>query len=463
MSGARANHNGAVRGVCPGVAAPMASGDGLLLRLRHPIGGWTPAQVGAVAQVAEEHGNRALELTVRGNLQLRGVRPATLMGAQTALVAAGVADSDPDREAVRNVLSAPATDLDPDAVADITPVARAVADAIAADTALHRLPAKTGVVVDGGGAAGIAGVHADLRLDAVTCDHGGVRYLLSIGGRAADAVPLGRVAPEQAAVAARRVLARLLDDNPPRRMAAALAERGAAPFQDALAELAEPAGTVPVPAVGPPAPGVAPHGVWVHAAFPFGALNAAQLRQLAVVAELHAAASGTPTLRLTPWRSVLLAGVSAAALEPLAALGAITEPADARLGLGACVGAPGCASGTTATRNDALALEAAMPTLLAAGERLHVSGCGKGCGAPVRAAAMLVADGERYALTLSGGVGAMPDWPAMPLAGVHRRLMALDAVYAGERRTPRESLNDVINRLGRNDVVRRVEEESSHA
>lgn len=448
------------RGACPGVAAPLASGDGLLLRLRHPVGGLTPAQARAIADTARRFGTGALELTSRGNLQLRGVAGRALPAAQERLIAAGVADDDPGREAVRNVLVAPASDLDPGARADVTGLGRAVAGRIAGDPALRGLPAKTGVVVDGGGVAGIPGVYADVRVDAVAVPDG-VGYRVAVAGRGADAVPLGWARADDVPGVVAGVLGRLLDsgrETPPR-MAAALAEHGAESFrgvpglQPLDADI--PGMTMPP---GPCAPGVGPAGAWVHAVLPFGALDADTLDGLASIAEDHAGAAST-SLRLTPWRSVMLTGAGEGALAPLNALGAITAADDPRLGLGACVGAPGCASGSTATRGDAAALERMAPTLLAAGERLHVSGCGKGCGAPPTASVMLVAAGGRYAMALNGAVAGAPDWPPAPVATVRARIAALDAVYA-RRRQPGESLEQLIHRLGRAAVVRAVNEEN---
>lgn len=449
------------RGACPGVAAPMVSGDGLLLRVRHPIGGLTLEQARAVADAAERFGNGQLELTSRGNLQLRGVGEADLTEAQEALIRAGVADADAEREAVRNVLAAPVSDLDPTAVADVTGTARSVADAVADDPRLRGLPPKTGIVVDGGGSAAVPEVYADVRLDAIDT----TGYRIALAGRAADAVSLGRVAAEDAARAITVVLSVLVSgDNAaaPPRMAAALAERGEARFRDALAPVTgetTPSAPLAYPG-GTCAPGLDVTGQWVHAVFPFGALSAGQLRGIAAIAESHAGdTDGIGSLRLTPWRSVLVTGVGERALDALRELGAITDAADSRRFLGACVGAPGCASATTATRSEALALEARAPTLLAAGERLHVSGCGKGCGAVRQAAVMLVAEGGEYAMTLAGGVQQAPDWSPASWETVCRRIASLDALFAQARDTVEESLEQLINRLGRTTVVRRVEED----
>jgi precorrin-3B synthase len=103
-------------------------------------------------------------------------------------------------------------------------------------------------------------------------------------------------------------------------------------------------------------------------------LEAAQLEALADLAE-----TGDGTLRLTPWRTLLLPGVIAVPE------GLIADPADPRLRIRACTGAPGCASGFIDTRAAAArAATRGIPGLL------HVSGCGKGCAHPGPAPRLLL-------------------------------------------------------------------------
>jgi precorrin-3B synthase len=98
------------RGWCPGVHEPMPSGDGLLIRVK-PFGGrLSPAMLRTLAKVAAECGNGVIELTGRGNIQLRGLTAATAKRASDALVEAGLADPDPVREARRNVIAVPPCD-----------------------------------------------------------------------------------------------------------------------------------------------------------------------------------------------------------------------------------------------------------------------------------------------------------------------------------------------------------------
>ncbi len=78
------------RGACPALAAPMATGDGLLVRLR-PVGGaLTLSQFASLARSAAAHGNGILEITARGNLQIRGLRAETVGQLAADIDAAGI-------------------------------------------------------------------------------------------------------------------------------------------------------------------------------------------------------------------------------------------------------------------------------------------------------------------------------------------------------------------------------------
>ena len=64
------------RGACPSIAAPMRTGDGLLVRLRPVAPALSAADLLALADLARRHGNGLIEITARGNLQLRGLTEA---------------------------------------------------------------------------------------------------------------------------------------------------------------------------------------------------------------------------------------------------------------------------------------------------------------------------------------------------------------------------------------------------
>ncbi len=88
----------------------MPSGDGLLARVK-PFGGRLLAvALRAIADAADECGNGVVELTSRGNLQIRGLTASSAPRFAAAMLAAGLADPDPARESRRNVITMPPYD-----------------------------------------------------------------------------------------------------------------------------------------------------------------------------------------------------------------------------------------------------------------------------------------------------------------------------------------------------------------
>ena len=98
------------RGWCPGIHEPMPSGDGLLVRVKPPGGRLPAAALRAIADGAERHGNGIIELTSRGNLQIRGLTAVSAPRFAAAMVQAGLAHPDPARESRRNVITLPPGD-----------------------------------------------------------------------------------------------------------------------------------------------------------------------------------------------------------------------------------------------------------------------------------------------------------------------------------------------------------------
>ena len=100
--------------------------------------------------------------------------------------------------------------------------------------------------------------------------------------------------------------------------------------------------------------------------------------------------------RVTPSRRVVVRDLelpaALAARELLSAVGLVTEPGTAWDRLTACAGRPGCAKSLADVHADARAL---VPTLAPVGERLHLAGCDRACGAEP-GAVLMVATGTGY-------------------------------------------------------------------
>ena len=67
------------RGACPGLSAPMPTGDGLLVRFM-PAEDIALEAFVALCAAARAHGNGTVEVTARGSLQIRGLTPKALSG-----------------------------------------------------------------------------------------------------------------------------------------------------------------------------------------------------------------------------------------------------------------------------------------------------------------------------------------------------------------------------------------------
>ena len=81
--------SGIIKGWCPTLAKPMESGDGLLVRMNILSGVIEASTAREVAKLAEHYGNAQLDLTSRGNLQIRGVSEENYTALYHALSALG--------------------------------------------------------------------------------------------------------------------------------------------------------------------------------------------------------------------------------------------------------------------------------------------------------------------------------------------------------------------------------------
>jgi precorrin-3B synthase len=393
-----------IKGWCPGALTPMPTGDGLLARVRASSGRLDLDQARGVAECARACGNGAIELTSRGNLQLRGIREAALPELHERLARLGLVDDDPRVERARNIVASPLADLDPEAAFDVGPIVAALEARIANEPALRALPTKFSFVIDAGGRWPLGDVDADIRFQAA-----GTEFVVMLAGDASGLAHSHGELPEIAARLAGAFLA-LAGDGPvaPRRMPALTRRDGAATVfraagLSANVTAAPSRATIPRDIVGPLR---FPAQIGLGAAPPFGRVDAGAFAGLVHAARRRGAAG----LRLTPWRVVVAIGLDALGAarlaDDVAALGFITSPDDSRLGVVACPGAPACAHAGSEAPADARVLAAALAAR--GGVALHVSGCAKGCARAAATPVTLTATPRGYDLILNGRAGDAP-------------------------------------------------------
>ncbi len=340
------------------------AGDGLLVRVRAPLGRLKAAQLIGLCDAATHHGNGLIDLTNRAALQLRGVSDQSHMPLLEQLIALSLINPDPACEARRNIILNP--DWSPGDDSHI--IAKAL---LARIDELPDLPAKMGIAIDAGPAPALSRTPADFRIERSA----GTTLLLRADGR-----DKGIATTTAQAVDALIDLTRWF-----------VATDGAASGRMARHRATLPPGHDIAPA--PPRPlmrtlACAPgpfHGI------PFGQIHADALAALVTD-------TGASAIRLTPWRGLILEGSSAAPRH---------GPDDPLLRVDACPGAPLCPQASVATRDLAARL---APH---AKGSLHVSGCAKGCARPAASDTVLTGREGRFDLARSARAGSAPDRAAL--------------------------------------------------
>jgi precorrin-3B synthase len=402
------------RGWCPSVLRPMQTGDGLLVRLHPRAARLTSARAHAIAAAARACGNGLIDLSSRGNLQIRGVRPETHACLVALLSAAGLDDAAHPRACILSPLAG----VDPSELVDPAGLADAVEAALAH---VESLPAKFAVVVDGGGLP-LDDIEADVRLVALGRDRLAVAIAAPDGLIWIGACAL-REAPAVVCALASALCEAMRDGEQAHRMRdLAPATRARVAAAVALASTSAAPPRVPARSVG--ATTLAGGALAVGFGVAFGRLDADLLDRVAELAERF----GAGELRLSPWRSIILSGVAPNDVSALLTLaedgGLILDEDDPRRAIAACTGAPSCPSAAVTTQADATRLAAEARDLLSPGMTVHLSGCVKGCARRSPADLTLVGEDGPYGVVIRGDARQAPI-AHMDIDDILRRLRML--------------------------------------
>lgn len=350
-----------IKGYCPGALQPMQSGDGLVVRVRPFNGRLRRAQADAIATFAAAHGNGMIDLSSRGNIQLRGVTEESYAPLIEGLRRLGLLDASAEIESRRNILVTPFWQTGEETESFAAALTEALTDHDA-----PAIPGKFGFAVDTGRKPVLQADSADIRLER---DAGGGLILVADGQNLGKPVRSDTII-EEALGLARWFLSKRQDQN---RMARLIADGEALP-----------AGFI-VPRQKQdyvPQPGYTPLGAMVGLSF--GQLPVETLASLAKQGGL----------RMTPWRMLLVESARRLPDVP----GLITDPDDPLLRVVACTGAPRCAQGLARTRPLARKIAPHMGKT----DFLHVSGCAKGCAHPKAAPLTVTATETGLSLIRNG-------------------------------------------------------------
>jgi len=361
------------RDACPGAMQLHHAADGALARVRLPGGMILARQLEELAHAATRFGSPGMELTSRGNIQLRAIADTAAVADMVAAV--GLLPSQ-SHERVRNIVASPLSGR-VGRTTDIRGLVTELDEAIQSEPALAELPGRFMFGLDDG-RADISGLAADVGahfLDEATA------ALLLAGSDTGVRLTPPDVVPALVTVATRF--------SATRGKAWRVAELAdVTPLLEQFTPCAAPGATWP-PVVRPPVGWLqqVDGRVALGAAVPLGVLPASVAEYLAAI--------GAP-LVITPWRSVLVCdldeGVADVALRVLAPMGLVFDGNSPWLTVSACTGSPGCEHSAADVRADATA---ALDEP-ADGHR-HFVGCERACGSPP-VGEVLVATGDGYRL-----------------------------------------------------------------
>lgn len=138
------------RAACPGFFRMPPAADGRICRIKLPLGRLSTKQLKIVAQVAQTHGNDKIELTTRGNLQIRGIATHGQNHVIQALTDAGLGPLTRDGDDSRNVMVSATCGIDQRAVIDTEPIARKLLKILQTDGAFQTLSPKFSLLINGG-------------------------------------------------------------------------------------------------------------------------------------------------------------------------------------------------------------------------------------------------------------------------------------------------------------------------
>jgi len=367
---------------CPGLLALHPARDGHVARIRLPGGYVTGPRWRALAGLARDFGDGHLDLTSRGNVQLRGLRPGDAGELARRAAAAGLLPS-AAHDRARNIMASPLAGLD--GRPPLRPLVRALDAVLLREAELAALPGRFLFSLDDGtGGAGLAACDVGLLparndLELVVAGRlAGVRA----GRRPGEAVV---AAAARAAIAAGvgHAVSRIADlPDGGASVAAALGGALGAPAAGPDSRL--PLGPARAAEAAGPGPGNPERSsVTMVAGARLGRLT---VSQAGLVADL-----------LRPGEVIRL-GVAGRIVIPLAArlTGARARLAEAGLlvaGDDPMAGVTAC-SGMACHRSVADVRAAAGP--LPGHARTHWAGCARQCGLPPDAEPVIAVDADRY-------------------------------------------------------------------
>ncbi|MEL6643579.1 MAG: NirA family protein [Pseudomonadota bacterium] len=429
--------------------------EGYMMRLRAPGCVLTADQFRVLAQCAEDYAGTYAHVTTRGSLQLREIRPRSVIAMIETMHDAALTSQGTGADSARNLTVTPSAGFDVDELIDMTPQAKRLSSRILRTRELQGIPRKFNISFDNAGRLSCLSDTNDIGFLATIVrenDQGvepGIWCKIALGGITGHkdfARDTGLICRPEDTVDVSEAMLRVFVEYGDRtnrkkaRLKYLLEKEGVDWFLARTQEqldgfntgvqlvTLDPAHTEPRTPIDRQA------HIGVHAqkqaglnyigvALEVGRLSAEQMRVLAEVADTYGAAD----IRLTVWQNVLIPHIPdehvAAACARIEAAGMSVNASAFAAGVVACTGRWGCKFAAAYTKQDAIALVRHLEAkhTLDSPINIHLTGCANSCaqhyiGDIGLIGAAAPGGGEGYNIVVGGG-SDLDQGLARPLVG----------------------------------------------
>ncbi|MEL7253685.1 MAG: NirA family protein [Pseudomonadota bacterium] len=415
---------------------------GYMMRLRAPACVLTAAQMSVLADCADEFAGGYSHVTTRGSLQLREIKPRSVVAMIERMEAANLTAQGTGADSARNLTVTPSAGFDVDELIDMTPQAKQLSRRILRSRDLQGIPRKFNISFDNAGRLSCLSDTNDIGFLAAKLPQevdgidAGIWCRIALGGITGHkdfARDTGLICRPEDTVDVSEAMLRVFVEHGDRtnrnkaRLKYLLEKEGVEWFLERSQEKLDEFGSGitlkrlaethfdPRPAIDRQAHiGVHPQkheGLsYIGVALELGKLTTDQMRVLADVA----AAFGTGDIRLTVWQNPLIPHIpeakTDAACAVLEAAGLATSASSFAAGAVACTGKWGCKFAAAYTKQDALTLIHHLEArfTLDSPINIHLTGCANSCaqhyiGDIGLVGAAAPGGGEGYNIVIGGG------------------------------------------------------------
>jgi ferredoxin-nitrite reductase len=448
--------------------------DSFMLRTRVAGCALTAYQFAGLADIAEDFGGGYLDLTTRGNTQVREIMPKDTIATLERLDELGLTAKGSGADNLRNVTASPTCGFDPDEVLDVLPYARSMHHYILNNRDLYGLPRKFNISFDNGGRVSVCADTNDIAFYAVRVGEGqgvapGIYFrvqLCGITGHKQFAKDCGLLIKPSQAVPLAAAMIRVFIENGDRtnrkksRLKYLVDNWGQAKFlEETQKKLTFELSPFPMESCEPRG-ATLQHGHigvynekeaglnYIGIVIPVGRMMPGQIRAVAKLADIY----GRGDIRLTAWQNLIIPGIKDADLETVKAaiieMGFHYKSTTVSGGLIACTGNVGCKFAASDTKTHAIQLARFLESEIELDQpiNIHLTGCHHSCaqhyiGDIGLIGAKIKVDGESvegYCVVLGGGVDerqaiAHEVFPATPFEELKALLLNVLNTYQTQR------------------------------